>query len=121
MKIPALIRTGKVSSRNLNAGTVRINFDDVENSVSCDLPMLNSEYKLPDIKESVVCIFLSNNPARGFCLGTYYQSADLLPYAGDGIFYKDFFGEAFVKYDRSTGTLTLHAPHVQIEQEEGGG
>lgn len=120
MALPALIRTGKVSSRNLSNGTVRVNFDDVPNSVSSDLPMLNSEYKMPSVKDKVLCIFLSNNPSRGFCLGTYNQSSDDLSFAGDGVFYKDFFGEGYFKYDKSTQTLTIHAPHVVIKEGGGG-
>lgn len=119
MRDAALVQTGKVSSINYEAGTVRVDFDDMPHSVSGELPMLSGEYKLPEIGEKVLCIFLSNNPSRGFCLGAYFQSKDPPQASGEGVFYKNFFGEAFIKYDKSTQTLTIQAPHV-VTKETGG-
>lgn len=110
----AEVQEGQVSTVNYNSGSVRVVFPDKSNSVSGDLPMFNSHYEMPSIGDTVVCLFLSNNPAHGYCLGTPNDSP---PVTGEGVFYKDFFGEAFVKYDRATKTLTLHADKVAIEQK----
>lgn len=119
MQDVALVQTGKVNSINYDAGTVRVIFDDIQNSISGELPMLSGEYKMPDVGDKVLCIFLSNNPSRGFCLGKYYQSSNPSQTAGEGVFYKDLFGEGFIKYDKSTHTLTLQAPHI-VTTETGG-
>lgn len=114
-----IIRTGTVCSTNPDAGTVKVVFADRSGSVSAELPMLRSIYRMPEIGETVLCLFLTNNPARGFCLGTYFSPDNPPPAPGDGILYMDLFGAGFVKYDNATQTLTLHAPHVTIEQEGG--
>jgi hypothetical protein len=72
---------------------------------------------MPNVGDTVVCLFLTNNPARGFCLGTPNQSPTV---TGAGIFYKDFFGEAFIKYDSNAKTLTISAEHVVINGTEVG-
>jgi phage baseplate assembly protein gpV len=110
-----VVEEGRVSSVDYKAGTVQVVFDDKSDIVSDDLPLFNSEYRMPDVGDVVVCLFLSNNPTQGFCLGTPQDSPQV---TGKGIFYKDFFGEAFFKYDQSTGTLTINAPHVVINGKD---
>lgn len=111
----AIVQQGHISSVNYESGSVRVVFADQMNTVSADLPMFNSEYKMPDIGDTVVCLFLSNNPTRGFCLGTPNQSPTV---TGAGVFYKDFFGEAYIKYDSTAKTLTFSAEHVVINGTE---
>ena len=113
-----IVAEGKVSSVDYTAGTVRVTFPDRANSVSAPLPMFNTEYKMPNVGNNVVCLFLSNNPARGFCLGSPQFSP---PVTGQGIYYKDFFGKASIKYDESTDTMTISAGHVIINGTEVGG
>lgn len=111
------VQEGKVSSIDYNTGSVRVVFTDRTDSVSAPLPMFNSEYKMPTVGDTVACLFLSNNPARGYCLGTPNDSPTV---TGEGVFYKDFFGEASIKYDSGTKTLTISAGHVVINGTEVG-
>jgi uncharacterized protein len=106
-----------VETYTLNDKTLTYTFRIRQDSVSAPLPMFNGEYKMPDVGDAVVCLFLSNNPARGYCLGTPNSSPAV---AGERIFYKDFFGKASIKYDSSTDTLTISAGHVIVNGTEVG-
>ena len=110
----ATVLEGKVSRVDYASAAVCVLFEDREGEVSAPLPMFASEYKMPDIGDTVACLFLSNNPARGYCLGSPAKNSAV---NGKGIYYKDLFGEAFIKYDSSTHILTLSAPHVVIESD----
>ncbi len=116
----AVVQSGIVNSVNYEAGTVCVNFTDLSDSISRDLPMFSNEYRMPEIGDTVVCIFLSNNPARGYCLGKPYSDGSPPREAGEGVIYQDFFGEGFLKYDRFSKTLTLHADHINLEQKGSG-
>lgn len=117
MKTQAVLQTGTVQSINYAAGTVNVTFTDISDSGGNDLQMFGPVYKMPEIGDIVACIFLDNNPTRGFCLGKPFSEDSPPAVSGEGIFYLDLFGEGFIKYDRSSKTLTLHADHVVTEQE----
>jgi phage baseplate assembly protein gpV len=110
-----LIRIGKVSSINYEGGKVRVVFPDKDNLVSSELPMLSAEYNIPEVGDAVLCIFLPNGITQGFCLGKFFSQKNIPREAGDGIYYKDFFGEAFARYDKSSKTLTLNAENIRVE------
>lgn len=77
-----LVRVGLVSSVDPDAQTVRVVFDDKEETVSYDLPIVvpftfkNKVQRLPDIDDQVLCIFLPNGEEEGFILGGFYSTAD---------------------------------------------
>lgn len=77
-----LIRRGTVSSRSVDEGEVRVTFEDQDDSVSGWLPVVvpkNLEYDelaIPDINDSVVCVFLASGLEDGFCLGVLHQGVD---------------------------------------------
>lgn len=110
-----LIRIGKVSSINYELGTVKVIFSDQSNIVTNNLPMLSFEYNMPKVNDLVLCLFLGNGISNGFCLGKYYNQNNMPLEHGRDIFYKDFFGEGYLKYDKQTRTLTISAENIQIE------
>lgn len=114
-QIKNMIRLGKVSSVNHAAGRVKVAFSDKDNIVSTELPYLAFEYNMPKVNDMVVCIFLGNGVSQGFCLGSYYSDFNKPKEAGSDIYYKDFFGEGFMKYDKLTKTLTIKAENIRIE------
>lgn len=65
------IRVGVVSSVDLDQHTVRVLFPDLDNQVSSNLEVLRDG--MPNIDETVVCIFLGNGLESGFCLGSPYK------------------------------------------------
>ncbi len=115
-----IIRVGEVSSVNYEKARVKVLFKDKGNIVSAELPCLAHEYNLPKVKDTVLCVFLPNGMARGFCLGTYFSDKNLPRESGEHIYRKDFAKEAvseFIKYDRDSKTLTINFKNVRIEGE----
>jgi phage baseplate assembly protein V len=109
-----LIRLGRVSSINAAEATVRVVFEDRDNMVSHDLPVVvantfkNKDYYMPDIGESVVCIFLPNGISRGFVLGAVYSDVDRPAVSSPDKRQIHFSDGAVVEYDRQTRTMTVN-------------
>lgn len=110
-----LIRIGKVSSVDPTTGTARVVFEDTDESVSFDLPILFPQtmaakhYGMPSIDENVICLFLGNGVQTGICLGSFYSIVDKPPVTDEnkqGVWFEN---GSYVEYDRSSGTLTIKA------------
>lgn len=99
-----VIRSGQISSINAANGTARVTFADKDDLVSYDLPVLqrstlkNKDYSMPDIGESVVCIFQPNGVAEGFVVGAHYNEEDKPPVSDPDV--------RMTKFDDGT-TLTV--------------
>jgi len=109
-----LIRDGIVSSTNPANCTVRVTFPDKDDLVSGDLRVLtrgsknNKDYWLPDVGESVVCLFLPNGNNEGFCLGTYFNEVDKPPVNDLDKRHMKFIDGTTIEYDRKTHTLAIN-------------
>lgn len=109
MKDNHIVREGIVSSVNVAEHTARVIFEDADGMVSAELPVLvsfagqNKMYALPDVGESVVCLFLENNGqsgAAGFILGSRYHAQLTPAVQSQDITRIDFADNAFISYDR---------------------
>jgi phage baseplate assembly protein gpV len=105
------IRVGKVSSVNYDLGTVKVVFEDQDDIVSQDMPMLAFEYNMPTVGAFVLCIYHKNG--QGFCLGTYYNQK-LKPIEKSN-YYKNILNEAFFRYEKESKTLTINAQNIVLE------
>lgn len=114
-----LLRIGKVSSINYGAGTVAVCFEDKDNIVTDDLPMLSFEYYMPDVGDPVLCLFLGNGLTKGFCLGKYFYDGEQPDEKGhgEGVYYKHFFKEGSIKYDKNAKTLTIDADKLDFKAD----
>lgn len=80
-----LIRIGIVSSINKSKCTARVAFEDQENSISQELPILvrgtinPQDYWIPTPGEQVLCVFLPNGIEHGFVVGSFYSDLDKPP------------------------------------------
>jgi phage baseplate assembly protein gpV len=110
-----MFRVGTVSSVNYPAGTVRVCFEDKDNIVTDELPLLSFEYDMPEVGQRVLCLFLGNSIAAGVCLSRYFFDGDRPVESGRDIYYKHFFKEGFLRYNRANRTLTIHAENVVVE------
>lgn len=110
-----LIRIGEISAIHDADGTVEVVFEDKNDIVSDPLPYLAFEYNMPQVKDRVLCVFLGNGITSGFCLGKFFSAKSPPPVQNKDIYYKDFFGEAFLKYEKSTKTLTLNAENIVFD------
>lgn len=109
-----LIRVGVVSSVNENNGTVRVVFDDKDNLVSDELPLLSLEYNIPQVKDQVLCLFLPNGLQQGFCLGKFYSDLNIPSIKNANIYYKEFDDGTSIKYDKTAKQLTISSPNTII-------
>ena len=81
-EVPQFIRTGKVTSVNPQNCTVRVTFEDRDESVSPDLQVvmkntLNKKYYwMPEVDEIALCLFLPNGEETGYVIGTVYSDVD---------------------------------------------
>lgn len=111
-----LIRIGKVSSRNEKTCTVRVTFEDKDDVVSYDLPILTrgsqtvKDYWLPDVNEQVLCVFLPNskNLTEGFVLGSFFSTTDAPSTTSGGIRCLDFGDGTTISYNRGTKALMIN-------------
>lgn len=114
-----IIRVGNVSSVNPEAMTCRVVFRDMDNTVSDELPLLNTgslyckEYWLPAVNEQVVCLMLPNSGgtgnSEGIVLGSFFNEADPPVKTGIGIRRIDFGDGSYVEHDSNNGNLTIKA------------
>lgn len=112
-----MIRIGRVSSVDPACMTARVVFNDKDNDVSYDLPVLamcarsNKEYHLPDIDTQVVCLFLPNISSKGlttgFVIGSFYSDVDKPSENGAGIKSIRFADGSYVRYER--GNIEVYA------------
>lgn len=108
-------RVGRVSSINPGDGTVRVVFEDRQDMVSYDLPVIvrqslkNKDYFMPDVGEQVLCLFLPSGNAQGFILGAFYSDEDLPPVTDQGKRHVRFEDGTSIEYDRTTHTLSINA------------
>lgn len=73
-----IAKVGRVSSVNASEGTVRVIFEDRDNSISNDLPLLEIA-STPNVNDQVLCLFLGNGIEDGYCLGGFYSNENPPP------------------------------------------
>ncbi|MGG4346439.1 phage baseplate assembly protein V [Paenibacillus lautus] len=120
--IENLIRIGLVSSVDAAKHTVKVVFKDKDNLVSGDLPVIvpysakAKAYRLPEVSESALCVFLGNGLQNGFCLGSYYTDEDKPPVSNKDQIGTWFEDGSYVFYDQASGSLHVKAAsNVRIE------
>lgn len=112
-----LIRVGRVSQVDGAACTARVVFNDADESVSYDLPILqpcakdNAVYSLPDIDTQVVCIFLPNASGKGlnagYVIGCCYNTEDSPKESSENVKSMHFADGSYIRY--ADGNIEIHA------------
>lgn len=102
-----LIRVGVINSVNSNKGTVDVLFEDKDNQIISDIPLLAFEYDIPNIGEQALCIFLGNDIGQGFCLKTFYSDVHSPPVNDKNIFRKQFSDGTFIEYKKNSKELMI--------------
>ena len=109
-------RIGKVSAVFPERHTAKVFFEDNDNVVSAELPILvpftgkNKVYALPDVNDSVACISQLNSETEGdgFILGSFYNDVDKPKANNQEICRLDFGDGSFFEFDRATGNFEIH-------------
>ena len=114
-----VIRVGKVSAIDYQAGTVRVVYHDKDDSVTRPIPMLSPEYKMPEIGDQVLVVHLSNGTEAGVVLGRPWSDKNRPPESGAGLYRKDLgraIGEAVIRY-QVYGVILIKREKMPGEQE----
>ncbi|KEO84752.1 phage baseplate assembly protein V [Tumebacillus flagellatus] len=126
MVITNLLRAGIVSAVIPERCAVVVAFNDKDNLVSRELPVLVPKtlrakyFRLPDVDESVLCAFLGNGIETGFCLGAFYTAVDLPPTDSmdvQGVWFDD---GSFCVYEVASGMMTVFAKGDIVLRSESG-
>ena len=106
-----MVKVGIVESFNQENETVRVIFEE-SNLKSYNLPIVvkqtkeNKDYYVPDIGESVICLFLPTGIESGFILGAYYNQKDKPPVIDQNKRTVKFKDGTIIEYDRKQHKLT---------------
>lgn len=117
-------RIGLVSSVNYEAGTVRVTYPDMDDSVTVEIPMLSTvadEYFMPKVDDQVLVCHLSNGAEYGVIMGRPWDEEHKPAESGEGLYRKDFdrdLGKAFLRYDANSGELKIKAKKIVFEGDE---
>lgn len=102
------IKVGIISSINRENATARVYFEDRSDVVSNELKVLNfntlqtKHYWMPEVNQTVICLFPSNGDETGYILAGVYSEVDtvdeefLTSEDVDGVKFPD---GSFIKYD----------------------
>ena len=115
-----LIREGKVSACFPERHSVRVEFQDKDGLISAELPVLtpcasaNKFYAMPDVGETVVCLFASNSEqvGDGWVIGSRFHDKIPPNAKSQDITRMDFKDGTFIQYDRRRHELLINCVGV---------
>jgi len=116
-RLQKIVRIGRVTSLLPDRGMVRVKTADADELVTYELPVLfpktsqDKYYRMPDVDEPVLCVFLPIGIEQGFVLGAYYSDADPVPEgAGKEMTHVEFSNGTKITHNRETGDIDVEAP-----------
>ena len=115
------IRLGKISAVDYAAGTVRVVYHEKDDAVTAPIPLISSEYFMPEVDDMVMVLHLSNGTEAGVVLGRPWSEKNKPPEGSKGLYRKDLArspGEAMIRY--KDGTMTIKAAKLVIDGTAGG-
>ncbi|WP_337393861.1 phage baseplate assembly protein V [Phascolarctobacterium succinatutens] len=129
-QIKNLIRIGTVSAVNGESCSARVAFEDKDNMVSAELPIITigskqtKAYWLPEVGTQVLCIFQPNASgsgiSKGFIIGAFYSTQDAPVEKNADVRSVTFADGSFIRYQNgnieinATGKLLLKGATVEI-------
>lgn len=118
-----LIRIGRVSSIDYDAGMISVTYPDLDDATSDYLSVVscNDEYKMPKIGDEVLTVHLPSGQARGVVIGKYWNLTNIPAETGADVYRKELGhtqGQAYLSY-KDEGTLKIHAPEIVLETPDG--
>jgi phage baseplate assembly protein gpV len=113
------IRIGTVSTVDYKNGMVSVQYPELDGSVTNKMPVLsfNGEYKMPEVDDMVLVVYLSNGSSIGIVLGTFWNQSNKPASTGKGIYRKQIASGVYVEY--KDDELTVHAPKIKLETNTG--
>lgn len=110
-----LVREGKVSVTYPERHAIRVEFEDKGGLISAELPVLttwaldNKMYHMPDVGETVVCLFASNadNTGTGWVIGSRFHDKSEPNADNQDVTRIDFKDGSFMQYDRAKHEMRI--------------
>jgi phage baseplate assembly protein gpV len=107
-----VVRFGKVSNIDYEAGSMEITYADRDDSVTDKIGMIsNREYQMPEVGQTVAVIHNSNGAEDGAVLGGLWSEKEKPPEGFEGLYRKDFdkaAGKCMFRYDGKSGESKFH-------------
>lgn len=105
-----LIRIGKVSTVDYEAGMVSVTYPEMDADTTNKFPVLamSDEYKMPAVGQEVLVLHLPTGQAAGVVLGKMWNKTNKPRKAGEHVYSHEFGdepGESYVEYDSADGDL----------------
>lgn len=128
------LRIGRISSLNAQKGYARVTYQDRDNMVTSEMPLLQfgSIYWLPRINDPVMVLHQQNGKEAGLILGRYYCKENQPPEPKEEFFRQEFErgGQAFLRHNEGQVTelyvkpagllVTATDGGVEIDAKNGG-
>ena len=115
METKNLIRYGKVSAVYPERATARVVYDDKQNMVSAELPILQPAclqsrfYSLPKVGDNVVTLSYPNGEdGAGVIIGSFYSEVNQPPTTDGNKIMLNISDKLVIAFDESTSELTIN-------------
>ena len=110
-----IIKEGVVTATYPTRHTLRVEFEDKDGLISDELPVLttwaldNKMYHLPDVGETVICLFASNadQTGTGWVIGSRFHDKSTPNANSQDKTRIDFKDGTFIEYDRASHKLRI--------------
>lgn len=110
-----LVKEGVISEVYPERHSARVTFEDKDNVVSAELPIVttwaldNKSYALPDVGETVLCVFATNDgtTGEGWIIGSRFHEKSTPNANSQDVARIDFKDGTFIEYDREKHSLTI--------------
>lgn len=110
-----IIRIGKVSTINYEAGTASVVYTDRNNEASPSFPFFSMAYEMPKVDDMVVVIMLPNSTTKGFIIGVPFSGKKIPKESGQGIFYKEFQDGTSILYNPKTNNMDISTKKITLK------
>lgn len=105
-----LIRIGKVSTVDYEAGTVSVTYSETDNNTTDKLPVfaMSDEYKMPAVGQEVLALHLPTGQSAGVVLGKMWNKKNAPRKFGENVYSQEFGTEpeeSYMEYDGADGDL----------------
>lgn len=120
-----MLRVGRISSINPTKGMARVTYEDRDNSVTDELPMLSFGfvYWMPRVGDPVIVLHFGNGTESGVILGRYYCDENIPPEGKTEFFRQEFErgGQSFLRHAEGAVTeLYVKPAGLLVTATEGG-
>ena len=110
-----LVKEGVVSEVFADRHSARVTFEDKDNLVSAELPVVttfafdNKSYAMPDVGEKVLCLFATNDgtSGEGWIIGSRYHEKSTPTVKDVNINRIDFKDGTFIEYNRKSHAMKI--------------